>query len=230
MELHRIQREILKELSFRNEMSFSNFQVKDTVETDLFNYHLQTLVKSGLISKDDDKKYSLSELGKSTIQYMDVSDNMDDVKMPKVTVVIFLVNNYKVLLSKRLRHPFKDFLGFASGKVQWGEQTEVALKRACVSELGVVPTKSSLYAIRRCVDVNVGNESVIHDAIYYVYRITDFEGEVINTNVSQNIWFDFEELKSLEILPVTKDIVSEYQGTNVSDVFYKAMETRSLEL
>lgn len=230
MELHRIQREILKELSFSNKISFSNFKVKDTVETDLFNYHLQTLVKSGLISKDDDKKYSLSELGKSTIQYMDVSDNMDDVKMPKVTVVIFLVKNNKVLLSKRLRHPFKDFLGFASGKVQWGENTEDALKRSCMSELGVIPTETRLYAIRRCIDVNSTNESVIHDAIYYVYRITDFEGDVTNTNVSQNIWFDFEALNSVEILPVTKDIVSEYKRTEVSDTFYKAMETKSLEL
>jgi mutator protein MutT len=230
MEIHKIQREILKELSFADKLIFSDFKIRNAVESDLFNYHLQALVETGYLAKDDSKKYSLTEKGKSAIQFMDVTNQMSDMKMPKVAIQIFIYKEGKVLLSKRLKHPFKDYLGFASGKVSWGEDSEMTMKRETSEEIGVIPTKYHLYAIRRCIDFNDIGDKVIHDAVYYVYLITDFSGEIVDTQESENRWFKLEELKNYEILPVTKSILEGFKGREVADVFYEAMKTQSLSL
>ena len=79
------------------------------VENDLFNYHLQQLVKNEYLEKKDEK-YWLTPKGKSLVT------NMDDVTKKiyggyKVSVYMCPVVEGKVLLHRRLKQPQYGYVG-----------------------------------------------------------------------------------------------------------------------
>jgi len=230
VQIHQIQKEILKELSFADSLTFGDFKIKTTIEQDLFNYHLQALVKLGYLIKNNLKKYSLTIKGKEVIQYMDVTKKMADMRMPKVAVQIFVLKEDKVLLSKRMRHPFKSYIGFASGKVEWGEDSETTMKREAVEELGITPIKYSLHAIKRCIDYDRSGAVAIHDAVYYIYLVTEFKGITVNTEESENKWYHIKNIHALKLLPVTELILKSYKNKRILTPFYETITTKSLNL
>jgi 8-oxo-dGTP diphosphatase len=231
VEIHKIQREIIRELGFADCLLFSNFNIRKTLEPDLFNYHLQALVKNKIVSKDRDKKYSLTGIGKSILTNMDVADGMKDIKSPKIAVQAFIVKNEKILLAKRLKHPFKDKLGFMSGKVSWGENFEDTLIRECNEEVGILPKDFKLFAIRRCIDNSKNTKEVIFDSLYFIFLIRSFRGNILNTEESENIWIDINDLDYTKLLPVTSSVLKEYANSDDGKIeFYKFLESNTLEL
>ena len=130
---------------------------------------------------------------------MDVTNNLQVVKQPKVIVQAFVVEGEKTLLTKRLKHPFKDKLGFMSGKVAWGMSAGDTLIKECVEEMGIVPVKYKLFAIRRCIDYDAITNELIFDAIYYNFIVTEYKGEEVDSEESECVWVKFAEIGSINL-------------------------------
>ncbi|MEI7578663.1 MAG: NUDIX domain-containing protein [bacterium] len=231
MELHIIQKRIIRELGFSDQLKFGEFLCRKDFQPDVFNYHLQTCVKLGLVTKNPDKTYQLSALGKSSFTNLDVTNNMQNIQQPKIVVQAFIHDGEQILLAKRKKHPFKDKIGFMSGKVAWGESCTDTLIRECAEEFKILPTTYKLLAIRRCVDYDKITAKMIFDAIYYIFIITEFKGQATNTEESECIWLNFKSIASDTLLPVTAAIISEYLKDPTHSVkFYDELESHNLQL
>lgn len=106
------------------------------IESNLFLYHLQQLIKLGLVEKID-KQYKLTLLGK---QYSDRSslETMLPRVQPKVVSVLVITDpdgNYLIL--ERLHQPFIGTRGFPSGKVHFGEALEDSGYRELEDKAGI---------------------------------------------------------------------------------------------
>ena len=92
---------ILSKLMTIQNCTYSELKQSDT-DNALFNYHLQHLVKIGFIIHLDDK-YSLSEMGKEEVNKID----WNGVYFEPFTnrVLLYLIDNGKILYNKRSREP-----------------------------------------------------------------------------------------------------------------------------
>ena len=97
LKLHSIQSEILKELIFKPKESFNKLNASK-ISNDSFNFHLQSLVKSGLIERKEGK-YCLTAIGKEFANRLDVEKQNPQIeKQAKIGVLIFAVKLDKIKL------------------------------------------------------------------------------------------------------------------------------------
>lgn len=168
------QREILSLIRFhKNGAKYSQLRVKG-VENDLFNYHLQQLVKNKYLQKKVGL-YQLTELGKSLVTNIDE----DDKKLPpnyKVSVCMCVFIDNKVLLYKRLKHPQYGYIGMPSGKIKYGEKILDAAKRELNEETGL---KADFKIIGNLRQIRKNNkDKVIEDGVFFVCYTDKIKGQL----------------------------------------------------
>jgi ADP-ribose pyrophosphatase YjhB (NUDIX family) len=156
---HHIQREILRQLSLVASLRFSQLK-PDGMESNIFMYHLNKLIK-GKYAQKHDGKYSLAIQGLRYTDNIISSTNFAPALHPKPLVVILLTNSKgELLLVRRHTQPYIDTCMFISGKQHFGEDSLAHAHRELFDKANLEGIK--LYR-RGLVD----------------YRIRDADGEVI---------------------------------------------------
>ena len=221
--LSKIQIEILSKLLKSKKLRYSEAQIR-SIDNDLYNYHLQFLVKKGYILKDA-KGYKLTDKGKVFVQQIDSKGKVK--KYFKVSVLPYVVRSVKnkkeILIHKRLRHPYLGDHETVAGKVNVGERIEDAAKRKLLEETGLVCDFALIGVIRKIRRNSKNN--VVEDTIYHVCYGDDPEGELISKNeFGENWWGSFQEARKLLRKNITYSKTSEKVLNRVekeeTDLFY----------
>ncbi|MBD3366117.1 NUDIX domain-containing protein [candidate division WWE3 bacterium] len=176
-------------LNTKDPARYSEIQV-DTVDNDLFNYHLQQLVKRNYVLKED-KLYSLSNKGKEYVHKLDVKGHLHDLF--KVSVLAYVTNSAgELLLQKRLRHPYFGEIGVVAGKMLLGESAEDAAKRKLLEETGLTCNFRLVGVIRKTRKDT--EDKIIEDTLFHVCYGDDFSGELVEENdYGLNYWASFDK-------------------------------------
>lgn len=194
---NQIQQEILTKIKFfKVGGKYSQLRVKG-IGNDLYNYHLQQLVKNGFVKKSG-VLYQLTEQGKSLVTNIDEEDK----KLPanyKVSVYMCLVVGKKILLSRRLKHPQYGYVGLPSGKIRYGEEMLETAKREMEEETGL---KVSFKIIGNLRQIRTNDQgSVVEDGVFYVCFSDKFTGKLKQSSIEgENFWVKIEEVAKLEKL------------------------------
>lgn len=196
---HEIQREILSSIRFlKDGARYSQLKI-ESIENDLFNYHLQQLVKYGYLTKAGDL-YQLTEEGKSLVTNIDEEDK----KLPpnyKVSVYMCIVVDGKVLLYKRLKHPQYGYTGLPSGKIKYGEEILSTAKRELAEETGLIANFKIIGNLRQIRKNKAGE--MIEDGVFYICYSERIEGDL--TPIAKEGEFFWEELeKALKLDKIFK--------------------------
>ncbi len=207
----KVQREILSNCSFFSKgAKYSEMKLED-IDNDLYNYHLQQLVEKEFLQKDEDSIYRLTEKGKSLVT--NIHEDSHNVSTNyKVSVYMCAVQDGKVLLHKRLKHPQYGYIGLPSGKIKYGERILDTARREFEEETELVADFKiigNLHQIRK----NEKGE-VIEDGVFYVCYADEFEGSLLERQKEgENFWIELEKVNSLEKLfkPSLEYIVEEVQ-------------------
>jgi ADP-ribose pyrophosphatase YjhB (NUDIX family) len=194
---NQIQQEILTTIKFlKDGGKYSDLRIKD-IENDLYNYHLQHLVKNGYIEKSGDL-YKLTELGKSLVTNIDEEDK----KLPanyKVSVYICVVIDGKILLSRRLKHPQYGYVGLPSGKIRYGEEILETAKRELQEETELSADFKIIGNLRQIRTNNQG--VVVEDGVFYICYTDKVTGKLLlDSNEGKNFWVKIDEVTTLEKL------------------------------
>ena len=138
IKIHEFQISILRELLFKPEARFRDLKKVD-VTNDHFTFHVNHLIKEGLIVKQNGK-YSLTDQGKEFANRMD-TDALKLERQAKLAIAIHAVRKNKgiteYLVHKRLKEPFYGWYGSHSGKVRWGENPLECAQREFLEEAGL---------------------------------------------------------------------------------------------
>lgn len=206
--LHKIQKQIIKELTTKPSLRFSELDLK-FVDSEQLSYHIRRLIDKGYIVKVEDK-YTLTDFGKDYCSLTD--DNIEELeRQPKTSVVIYVsrinqeTNEEETLVCKRLRHPYFGKVGRIGGKVRFGEKLEDAVKRELKEETGLISKDCGLERIYRKMRKNQFEE-FIQDVIFYIFSVTEFTGEIIdNIGIQENFWLSKTRFKTDKTLDLYDD-------------------------
>jgi NUDIX domain len=228
-----IQNHIISRLKNARVLRYSDLQLK-SVPNDLFNYHLQFLVKKGYINRSEEG-YSLGASGIKHVADPDLSDQDEKIASTfKVNVITLasrkIKNKIEILNQVRTSHPSFGKIGAMGGIVRKGESIEAAAKRKLKTETGLIADFKILGIERRMMYIG---GALFSDIIFPIAYADHAEGELIDTEFGRNLWVSIEdaiknessEFDSIKMIPhVLKAIQN---GTIAKLPFFYEEDTQS---
>jgi ADP-ribose pyrophosphatase YjhB (NUDIX family) len=192
--VHTIQKQILLKLAGSDEKLFRFSELKPgEVENDLFNYHLQYLIKQGFVAKEE-AGYKITGAGVEHILLIDSKGI--SYEGFRASVLVYVIdretNPVQILLQKRKRKPYlgETDPGIA-GKIKQGEGITEAAQRKLLEETGLKGNCKEIGVIRKIRKVE--NSDLIDDGFFFVCVCEDFSGELSEVNdYGENYWADSE--------------------------------------
>lgn len=197
-EIHEYQRSILRELLFKPHARFRDLKKFD-IPNDHFSFHLNQLVDSGLVIKENNT-YILSATGKEFANRID-TDSLKFEKQAKVAVALHAVRvrdgQREYLLHQRLKEPYYGWWGTQSGKIRWGDTPLDTAKREFLEETGLTGD-FELKAILHYIDHHIDGR-LLEDKYFFLYKIENTTGELKEKiEEGQNKWMSEAEFRALE--------------------------------
>jgi hypothetical protein len=158
------------------------------IPNDLFNYHLQFLVKKGLVARSKEG-YTLAELG---IKRVADTQAEDLFKVNVITVVSRkLKGNIQILSQIRSSHPSFGKIGVMGGVVHKGESLERAAARKLRTETGLDADFRIVGIERRMMHMN---EELFSDIIFPIAYADEYRGVLReDTEFGHNMWLPIGE-------------------------------------
>lgn len=167
------------------------------MDNDLFNYHLQSLVKSGLVEKVD-KEYSLSSLGRYEVAEQNPLDlkgqPVDRFKINVLTIVLREEKGVKqILLQRRKKHPFYNTVAVMGGVINKGELLTEAASARLQMKTGLTG-QFMLCGMWRNINLDKSGVMVLEDILFHICCTDQYEGDLLSTtDHGENFWVALEE-------------------------------------
>lgn len=186
-----VQTKILLKILQSDGLRYSEGYPGEEIDDDLYNYHLQQLVKNGFVEKNNGK-YQLTQVGKVEIQMMDSSGIYQEQFRVSVLIYVIQKNNTEVLMCRRTRWPLRGDVVSPAGKIKRGEKIIEAAKRKLKEETGLQAEFEFLGALR---SVRRVAGKLVEDTIYHVCVADDPKGTLsIETEFGEFFWAKWEEV------------------------------------
>lgn len=190
--LSSIQNHIISKLKNAKSLRYSEMQ-PDKVPNDLYNYHLQFLVKKDLVIKSGDG-YSLSDAG---IKYVaDANTNNDSLnslfKMNVITIVSRVIDGkIEILNQVRKSNPSYGKVGVMGGVTLKGEVLEASATRKLKQETGL-EAKFKIVGCERRIMYKGGE--LFSDVLFPITYADKYAGELIeDTEFGHNMWVPIDQ-------------------------------------
>jgi hypothetical protein len=189
-----IQNQIISRLKNAKTLRYSEMHPQ-YIPNDLFNYHLQFLVKKGFLNKSANR-YSLSELGiKHVADFNPPTDPDRSINLFKVNVltIVSRKRNDKIEILNQLRTSNPSFgkVGVMGGVVRKGESLEAAATRKLKIETGLQASFKQVGIQRRIMYIK--NE-LFSDIIFPIMYADSYSGELISdTEYGHNLWVPIDQ-------------------------------------
>lgn len=189
-----IQNHILYKLKNSKSKRYNQLHPKDKTPNDLFNYHLQFLVKKGFIIKKG-SEYSLDEKGIQYVADLTLMQNENKVTALfkyNVITIVSRIHKGKIQILNQIRGSNPSFgkVGVMGGAVLKGELIEDAATRKLKIETGVEARFHLVGMERRMMYVK--NE-LFSDILFPIAYANSSMGEPQITDYGENKWLDIDE-------------------------------------
>jgi len=198
---HHIQKHIIDVLMFQKSARFRDLR-PPRVDTNLFTYHLNVLLKSGMVEKTEGG-YTL---GRAGMIYVDrVSSEKRAIRSQPKIVTMLLVQNGDgdVLLHKRNKQPFIDTWTLPYGKLHIEDgSVEAAAVREAKEKLGL-ENQALRHAGDCYIHVTVGGEVLSSTLVH----LCTFNRDDIQTN-DRIQWARPHKLAQYNLAPAVAEIVA----------------------
>lgn len=207
---HHIQKHILDVLMYQKVSRFRDLR-PHRIDTNLFTYHLNSLVKTGMVEKVTGG-YALSTVG---LSYVDrVSTEKKTIRTQPKIITMLVVQNGEgdVLLQRRTKQPFIDTWTLPYGKLHV-EDTSVkeAAQREAFEKLGLKDQ-----AIEHAGDCYIrvhANGTLLSTTLAHVFRF--YKDDVETTD--EIVWARPHKLSQFDLAPAVEEVMVR---TFFKDPFY----------
>lgn len=171
---HVIQKDIVHVLVTLGNARFSELKPK-RVESNLFMYHLNQLIKRGLVEKHG-TSYQLTTDGRMFVDRANLDRLVFRVQPKIVNILAVKSGKGNWLLLERLHEPHLNRVGFPSGKLHYGETLEESASRELEEKSGLTGITLKLTGNVAMRFLNKKGDQTINHTIGYVYA-AEIKGE-----------------------------------------------------
>lgn len=189
-----IKRHIIGNLMKHKKLKYSELMPEDT-DNVLFNYHLQHLVKTGLLIKEDNF-YTFSPEGWTTTSHI----TYEGLYFPKFVCRfrIYVLDGNKVLLHKRNISPWSGDTTAPWGKMIFGEPMEQTAEKQLKEDCGLTAKMKCIGTIRTI--IRTPTKDILDDSIYFICVATKFEGKLNESDLNGNKleWYEIDKAITFE--------------------------------
>lgn len=207
---HHIQKHIIDVLMYTSIARFRDLR-PEKVDTNLFTYHLNALVKTGMVTKVKNG-YVLSSDGLTYVDRVS-SENKTIRSQPKIISMLVIQNGEgDILLQRRTKQPYIDTWTLPYGKVHIDDGSVlVAAQREAFDKLGL--ENPELEHAGDCYIRVKSNETLLSTTIAHVFRAYR-EYDIVNENL---MWARPHKIAELRLAPAVEEVMSR---TFFKDPFY----------
>jgi ADP-ribose pyrophosphatase YjhB (NUDIX family) len=190
-----IQNSIISRLKNAKTLRYSQLHPGDKTPNDLFNYHLQFLVKKGFVAKRGEG-YALSELGvRHVADFIPFEQSQRVVSLFKMNVITIVSRIHQgrlqILNQLRKSNPSYGKIGVMGGVVLKGESASEAATRKLLEETGLIASFTLLGIERRVMYVK---DELFSDVLFPIAYARESSGELRkDTEYGENRWVDIDE-------------------------------------
>lgn len=207
---HHIQKHILDVLMYQKVSRFRDLR-PPKVDTNLFTYHLNSLVKSGMVEKVS-SGYALSATGLSYVDRVS-SENKTVRTQPKIITMLVVQNGEgDVLLQRRTKQPYIDTWTLPYGKIHVEDASvQAAAQREAKEKLGL--ENQEVEHAGDCYIRVHAHGTLLSTTVAHVFR---FYKDDIETN-DDIVWARPHKLHEYELAPAVEEVMAR---TFFKDPFY----------
>ena len=200
--LHHIQKHILRVLSHQKWARFRDMR-PPRIDSNLYNYHLKLLLKSGTVEKHASKGYRLSPAGLRYVDHVSL-ERFEPRWQPKLITKLFIQDDQgRILVWPKYKQPFIGTWSLPSGKVHYDDHS---VHSAVLRELSYIISREPVTLEHRgVVEINttVAGDLVTH-VLEHIFVATIDVHTIIHTEVA---WMTLEELSHAECSPGTREVI-----------------------
>lgn len=164
---HAVQKNIVRKLISLGKGKFSELK-PERVESNLFMYHVNQLIKRGVVAKKDGF-YELTTLGRAFVDRASLNRLVFRVQPKIVTILAVKSAKNNWLLLERTHEPHMNRIGFPSGKLHYGETLEAGAARELEEKAGLTRVTLQLAGNIAMRFMDAGGKDTINHTIGYVF-------------------------------------------------------------
>jgi ADP-ribose pyrophosphatase YjhB (NUDIX family) len=222
---HPIQQSVLETLRGAPDgLRYARMKPAD-VENDLYNYHLQYLLKQGLVAKQSEH-YVLTTDGKKYLVDLNPLDEQGESSRFKMASLCVLTREtakgVDFLCQRRARQPFAGEQGFIGGGIWRGELAADAAARRLREEAGLVAEFKHVGLIRK-IRFDASGE-LYSDILFHLCFSDTYSGRLVHKNkYGEHEWVSLAHVIHLEQTRATGSkqlaaLLKQYKTTDLSQM------------
>jgi len=216
-------KEIFKLFLEKNRLRFSEIEKKLEIRSNMVSYHIEQMVKEGLLEKDQGL-YQLTANAEKFIPIFSLIVGQEISPLPAVLVAA--VNKEKILLIKRNKRPYRDYWAMVGGKMLLEETFKDTSLRLIKNKAGITGEYLSVNSVMQ---EHVRQDNAIkHSFILFFVKIKSEETDLCKSDSGELSWFDIEKLPE-KIVPSDRWLI-ENRLDAIADVKNAEMEDIDGEL
>jgi len=218
-----IQNEIVSRLKNAYYLRYSDLK-PSLMPSDLFNYHLQYLVKKGYLEKHQEG-YRLSPAGINLVADPSPKNNVILNHLFKVNVITIISRKVdgkiQILNQRRKSHPSYGIVGVMGGVVQKAELIVDAAKRKCKVETGLIGVFRYIGTQRR---IMYKDNEFFSDVYFPITYSESYSGDLIHgTDFGENMWVDIDkaienEQRGFDSIPAIVMVLKAIKENKIDDM------------
>ncbi|MCA9348553.1 NUDIX domain-containing protein [Candidatus Saccharibacteria bacterium] len=209
---HHIQRRIFNRLVGAESMRYSELKPKE-LEANAFMYHLNELIKAGLVEKQD-KQYQLTETGKALATRFSIRESGIRLMPTTLSVIYLHSQDEQTLLYRRKRQPYIDALGFPSGKIHLGETLEEAAYRELEEKCGYQPKEVKLTLKGEFSLVSRRDKFIENHVIGHLWEGMVIDKKTHTNHAGETYWADWQAEDYSQFIPGFKELIEASKQSN----------------
>ena len=198
---HELERKIILKLIHTPTAGFNELWGKEG-ESNTFAYHLGKLEGRGLVAKNKEGLYQLTEEGKKLSGFIE-GDTGKRAEFPIFSHVLLVQDGDKWLCQKRLKEPFFGYWGFVSGKINFGQNLFECATRDLMEEAGLTATDWTFKAIEQ-VKTYENGKLLHHHYLFHVYTDKATGSVKEKTHKAEHAWLTLDDYRKKETFPSEK--------------------------
>lgn len=214
--MHHIQRKILAKLLYAEALGYAQLR-PEGIESNHFSYHLDQLVKAGLVAKLD-KLYTLAPEGLKLVDRLSQEKMVERVQ-PHIATVISVTNSAgQTLLYRRGFQPYIHRYSFPKGKTHYEENIQQAAERELYEKAGLTDVPLTHRGIMYFESKIKG--VLISKVLYHVFEgVTEQMPKDVNPQRGACEWVDAAAIADYEVMPGLR-LVQELLATKSKDSLF----------